>query len=168
VVAALCLLAPTLLMGASLPAMARWIQTTREGVSWLGFFYAATSRARSLDACWPDSIYCVSTIWRPPLNVAVLINVAVGVGGLLLATESEYDLPRRTKRFPSCERREPGESSPRSRFPECALWAQKWSGPVLLAVMMGATVYTFSIILAVFLVGLGIGSSVGSLIARAD
>src|SRR5678815_2494538 len=34
--------------------------------------------------------------------------------------------------------------------------------------MMGATVYTFSVILAVFLVGLGIGSSAGSLIARSS
>ena len=37
--AAICLLPPTLLMGATLPAMARWVKTTPEGVSWLGFFY---------------------------------------------------------------------------------------------------------------------------------
>jgi spermidine synthase len=36
----------------------------------------------------------------------------------------------------------------------------------LLGLMLGATVYTFSIILAVFLVGLGIGSTVGSMLAR--
>src|SRR5262249_46292188 len=36
----------------------------------------------------------------------------------------------------------------------------------LLSLTFGATVYTFSLILAVFLVGLGIGSSVGSAIAR--
>jgi spermidine synthase len=35
-----------------------------------------------------------------------------------------------------------------------------------LGLLFGASVYTFSIILAVFLVGLGIGSSVGSLLAR--
>src|SRR5512143_1121584 len=39
VVAAICLLPPTLLMGASLPAIARWIETTPRGISWLGFFY---------------------------------------------------------------------------------------------------------------------------------
>ena len=27
-------------MGATLPAVARWVQTTPTGVSWLGFFYA--------------------------------------------------------------------------------------------------------------------------------
>jgi spermidine synthase len=35
-----------------------------------------------------------------------------------------------------------------------------------LSLLIGGTVYTFSIILAVFLIGLGIGSSIGSLLAR--
>ena len=40
IVAAVCLLPPTVLMGATLPAVSRWIETTPEGVSWLGWFYA--------------------------------------------------------------------------------------------------------------------------------
>jgi spermidine synthase len=36
----------------------------------------------------------------------------------------------------------------------------------LLSLLLGATVYTFSLILAAFLFGLGIGSSVGSMVAR--
>src|SRR5262249_32837089 len=36
----------------------------------------------------------------------------------------------------------------------------------LISLMLGGTVYTFSIILAVFLVGLGLGSSIGSFLAR--
>jgi spermidine synthase len=39
IVAGICLLPPTLLMGASLPAAARWVETSPRGVSWLGFFY---------------------------------------------------------------------------------------------------------------------------------
>ena len=47
----------------------------------------------------------------------------------------------------------------------CALAAEViWTRT--LGLLFGASVYTFSIILAVFLVGLGIGSSVGSLLAR--
>ena len=38
-IGAVCLLPPTLLMGATLPAIARWIEATPDGVSWLGFFY---------------------------------------------------------------------------------------------------------------------------------
>src|SRR5258705_4566449 len=39
VAASICLLPPTLAMGATLPAMSRWVESTPEGVSWLGFFY---------------------------------------------------------------------------------------------------------------------------------
>ena len=35
IVAAICLLPPTLMMGATLPAMSRWVETTPKGVSWL-------------------------------------------------------------------------------------------------------------------------------------
>ena len=39
VVAGICLLPPTMLMGATLPAISRWVKATPDGVSWLGFFY---------------------------------------------------------------------------------------------------------------------------------
>src|SRR5687768_9511003 len=38
-VAVICLLPPTLLMGATLPAIARWVEMTPRGIAWLGFFY---------------------------------------------------------------------------------------------------------------------------------
>src|SRR5437764_1061618 len=38
-VAGVCLLPPTVLMGATLPTVARWVEATPRGVSWLGFFY---------------------------------------------------------------------------------------------------------------------------------
>ncbi len=41
--AGVCLLPPTLLMGATLPALSRWIEMTPRGVSWLGFFYAGNT-----------------------------------------------------------------------------------------------------------------------------
>jgi spermidine synthase len=39
-VAGICLLPPTLAMGATLPAVSRWVETTPDGVSKLGLFYA--------------------------------------------------------------------------------------------------------------------------------
>jgi len=39
----LCLLPPTLLMGASLPAMARWLESTPQGFSRLGMLYGANT-----------------------------------------------------------------------------------------------------------------------------
>src|SRR5262249_3910066 len=43
VAAAICLLPPTLLMGATLPAIARWVEQTPDGVAWLGFFYCGNT-----------------------------------------------------------------------------------------------------------------------------
>src|SRR5262245_4860769 len=43
VAAGICLLPPTMLMGATLPAISRWVRTTPEGVSWLGFFYGGNT-----------------------------------------------------------------------------------------------------------------------------
>jgi len=43
VVAAVCLLPPTLAMGATLPAIGRWVQSTPRGLSWLGLFYAGNT-----------------------------------------------------------------------------------------------------------------------------
>ncbi|HVZ21323.1 MAG TPA: hypothetical protein VG871_09695, partial [Vicinamibacterales bacterium] len=43
VVCILCLLPPTVLMGATLPAIARWVERTPRGVSWLGFFYGGNT-----------------------------------------------------------------------------------------------------------------------------
>ena len=40
-IAAICLIPPTLFMGASFPAVARWVKGSSEAVSWLGSLYAA-------------------------------------------------------------------------------------------------------------------------------
>ena len=40
-VASICLIPPTLLMGATLPAIARYVESTPRGVAWLGSFYGA-------------------------------------------------------------------------------------------------------------------------------
>src|SRR4051812_30341317 len=39
VIAGICLLPPTMLMGATLPAISRWVKSTPDGVAWLVFFY---------------------------------------------------------------------------------------------------------------------------------
>ncbi len=166
VVAAICLLPPTLLMGASLPAIARWIETTPSGISWLGFFYGGNI-AGAVAGCLIAGFYLLRVYDMAfTTYVAVGINATVGGLALLLARSTEYT---------------PAEAATVStpvRATDakivylvigisgmCALGAEVvWTR--LLATMMGATVYTFSVILAVFLVGLGIGSSVGALLAR--
>jgi len=43
VICAVCLLPPTILMGASLPTAARWLETSPEGVSWMGLLYGSNT-----------------------------------------------------------------------------------------------------------------------------
>ena len=166
VVAALCLLPPTLLMGASLPAMARWIEATPRGISWLGFFYGGNI-AGAVFGCLLAGFYLLRVYdMAVTTYVAVFVNVAVGGIALLLARSAEYNAPDAVS-----------ASAPERAADAkivyiviglsglCALGAEVvWTR--LLATMMGATVYTFSVILAVFLTGLGIGSSAGALLAR--
>ena len=42
-ISAICLLPPTILMGASLPAIVRWVERTPSGVSWWGLLYGGNT-----------------------------------------------------------------------------------------------------------------------------
>ena len=163
-VCAACLMPPTMLMGASLPAAARWIETDAEGASWMGLLYAANTVGAVL-GCVVAGFYLlrVSDLATATF-VAAAVNVVVAIASLAIASRSSYDEVKSEI------------GGPRLLGPwrvyatialsgACALGAEVlWTR--LLGLLLGATVYTFSIILAVFLVGLGIGSGAGSLLAR--
>jgi len=206
VVCAGCLLPPTILMGATLPAMARWVEATPHGISWLGFFYGGNI-AGAVFGCLLAGFYLLRVHdMATATYVAAAINGAVALGALAFAALARYE---RDQSFASrSSRREEAHSlkseirNPKSEVDQslltsaatstpdssetgsaadtaaswpvyvaialsgfCALGAEViWTR--LLSLLLGGTVYTFSIILAVFLVGLGIGSSVGSILAR--
>ena len=69
---AICLLPPTLLMGATLPAVARWVETTPQGVSWLGFFYGGNI-AGAVIGCLLAGFYLLRVY-----DIGVATYVAVG------------------------------------------------------------------------------------------
>jgi spermidine synthase len=161
-VCGLCLIPPTFLMGASLPAAARWIETTPEGVSWMGMLYGANTGG-AVFGCLLAGFYLLREFDMGTATfVAAAINVAVGLVSLSIA--------RRAAAQPATT---PPEMA-RAYWPvylaialsgATALGAEVvWTR--LLGLMLGATVYTFSIILGVFLIGLGIGSAGGAAIAR--
>jgi len=166
-VAALCLLPPTLMMGASLPAVARFVETTPDGVSWLSLFYGGNI-AGAVFGCLLAGFYLLRTYNMAAATfVAAAINIVVALISLALALRTDYSEPF------DVPAREPALRAPGSAAVYisiglsgmCALGAEViWTR--LLSVMLGATVYTFSIILAVFLVGLGIGTGIGSLLSR--
>ena len=165
VLAAICLLPPTLLMGASLPAIARWVETSEEGVSWLGFFYGGNI-AGAVFGCLLAGFYLLRVYdMTAATALAVAINASVAVAAWVLAKKTGFD----SAQAPSAmQTNHPWTIYAITALSGlCALGAEViWTR--LLALMMGATVYTFSIILAVFLAGLGLGSGVGSLIARTN
>jgi len=167
VIAAVCLLPPTVLMGATLPAIARWVKAIPEGVSWMGFFYAGNIAGAVL-GCLLAGFYLLRVHDMPTATyVAVGIDAAVTVVALALASGAPF----------SAEHAGPTETSIKEapgRFGVyvviglsglCAMGAEVlWTR--LLSLILGGTVYTFSIILAIFLLGLGIGSSAGAYLAR--
>ena len=164
VVSAICLLPPTILMGASLPAIARRLEATPEGVSWLGLFYGGNI-AGAVFGCLFAGFYLLRVFdMAVATYVAVAIDFTVALVGLGLAGMTKD----------SAAESKPEPAAPNRAWPVyfaialsglCALGAEAiWTR--LLALMLGATVYTFSIILAVFLFGLGIGSGAASLLAR--
>ena len=174
-VASICLLPPTLAMGATLPAVARWVQTTPSGVSWLGFFYAGNIAGAVMGTLLAGFYLLRVFDMSTATYVAVAINFAVGGLGLLVAANTPASVsgtasdPHPQSPIPNPDGK---ASSDRvlvyvaialSGF--CALAAQViWTR--MLSLLFGASTYTFSLILAVFLIGLGIGSSLGSILAK--
>lgn len=163
------LLPPTLLMGASLPAAARWVESTAKGVSWLGFFYSANIAGAVL-GCVLAGFYLLRVYDMATATfAAAAINGVVALVAAVLAVQAPPDSPP----MPDAKqaRAEPAQTSGWPVYAAialsgtCALGAETiWAR--LLSLIMGGTVYTFSIILAVFLLALGAGSGVGSLLSR--
>jgi spermidine synthase len=166
IVAGVCLLPPTLMMGATLPAIARYVEASPRGVSWLGFFYGGNIAGAVLGSLLAGFYLLRVYDMAVTTYVAVALNVLVAVIGLAIATRAPY-APLETT--PAAETARAAGSgavyvtialSGLTALSSEVLWTR------LLSLLFGATTYTFSLILAVFLFGLGIGSSVGAAIAR--
>ena len=166
---AICLLPPTILMGATLPAIARWVQTTREGVSWLGFFYGGNIAGAVLGCVLAGFYLLRDHDMAFATYVAVVIDVAVAAAGLALAKSTFYHGAEEPETSQSAEPMVPKGAWPvlitigisgATALAAEAVWTR------LLSLLLGATTYTFSLILAAFLLGLGAGSSAGAALAR--
>src|SRR5450432_4310706 len=163
-IAAVCMLPPTVLMGAALPAVVRWIQSTPEGVSWWGLLYGGNT-AGAVFGCLLTGFYLLRIYNTATATyVAAAINLSVGLISFWL---SAY-LPARlgAVAIPAAQ----AAASTPSRWPvyvtiaisgATALGAEVvWTR--LMGMLLGSTVYVFSIILAVFLIGLALGATAGS------
>lgn len=167
-VAGLLLIPPTLLMGATLPAIARYVEATPTGVAWMGFFYGGNI-AGAVAGCLLAGFVLLRQYDVVIATVAgVVLNLVVAGLGWTLARFDEYKPQAATT-----DADRPSVRDPRHRIiligiglsGLTALGSEVvWTR--LMALMLGATTYTFSIILAVFLAALGVGSVVGSHLSR--
>jgi len=162
--AGICLLPPTMLMGATLPAISRWVRATPEGIAWLGFFYGGNIGGGVIGSLAAGFYLLRLYNVTAATLAAVAINVVVGLLALLFSSLAPYTAPAVNAVPPD------RHASSGSRWPVyvtialsglTALSAEViWTR--VLSLLFGGTVYTFAMILAVFLVGLGIGSTVAS------
>jgi spermidine synthase len=179
-IAAVCMLVPTILMGASLPAIVRWVkvrksnqsevssqETDSNNTTWWGLLYAANT-VGAVAGCLFAGFYLLR-VYDVTVGTlaAAAINLVVAAVSLAVAARSA-DIPPQA---PATKIRETGGPS---RWPiyvtialsgACALGGEiVWTR--LLGYLFGVTVYGFAIILAVFLIGLAIGSGLGSAVQR--
>ena len=174
VVAVLCLLPPTILMGATLPAIARWVESSPRGIAWLGFFYGGNIVGAVLGSV-AAGFYLLRVHDQ---SIATYVAVAIN----MLVAGIAWAISLRTSAVPDVAPNAGAATTPAAheQVPRggvravyvaiglsgaCALAAEViWTR--LLSLTFGASVYTFSMILAVFLAGLGIGSATAAWLAR--
>jgi spermidine synthase len=162
-----CLLPPTMLMGATLPAISRFVKSTANGVSQLGLVYGSNTLGAVCGALVAGFyLLRIHDVITATL-VAAGLNGAIAIIGLTIrvrASSPERVEPPEPVTTPDLNHGWPVYTSIIvSGF--CALGAEVvWTR--LLSLMLGGTTYTFSIILAVFLAGLAAGNGVGAFLAR--
>ncbi len=174
--ALVCLLPPTMAMGATLPAIARAVDTSPAGVSWLGWFYAG-----NLGGAVAGTLLAGFYLLRVhdvvvATGVAAAMNVMVALAAWAIARGSENTGMDAGRRFPADRQKITPDVISDVITPDVIFLVIALSGATALAAQVvwtrllahsqGATVYTFSLILAAFLIGLGLGSALGATLSR--
>jgi spermidine synthase len=165
--AIVCLLPPTVLMGASLPAIVRYVKSTPSEVSWWGWLYGANTLG-AVGGCLFAGFYLLRVYnMAVATYTAAAINVAVALVSVLLARRIPAQAETAQETEPSTER---------APFAWTIYVAIALSGATalgaevvwtrLIGMLLLATVYVLAIILAVFLFGLALGSAAGSWLLR--
>jgi len=186
-ISAVCLLPPTILMGASLPAIVRGIESTPRGVSWWGLLYGANLGGAIFGTLFAGfyllRIYNMATA----TYAAAAINVAVAVISFVLAARAPMasgqapaqaiagtDEAASSAAAVSDQPVQAHADDAANHLPIYIAIALSGAGALgaqvvwtrLMGMLLGSTVYVFSILLAVFLIGLAIGSGVASWLVR--
>lgn len=164
--AALCLLPPTILMGATLPAISREVRATPEGMSYLGILYGGNTLGAVIGCLVAGFVLLRNFDVVTATGVAVALNFVIAAVAWLMAGSRapvpEVAAERATSKLPAGSwpvLLTLGLSGLTALGSE-VVWTR------ILSLLLGPTTYTFSLILGGFLAGLGIGSSAGAFLAR--
>jgi len=166
VLAAACMLLPTILMGASLPTILRCFKHEQDDTYTLAYFYGANTAGAVVGCIFAGFVLLRFYNALTATLFAAAVNVAIAGFSLILWCRMPTVELAAEKPFPATVT---GDSAG-SRWPvylviglsgATALGAEVvWTR--LLSMLLLGTVYVFSLILAVFLLGLAVGSSMAT------
>ena len=143
------------------------VESTPQGVSWLGILYTG-NLGGAVFGCLLAGFYLLRLY---DMATATFVAAAVNTLCAALAFSLAAVAPHHAPAAPTAADRAPQRFESAAVYLTIALSGFTALGAQvvwtrLLSLLLGASVYAFSIILAVFLLGLGLGSSAGSLLAR--
>jgi spermidine synthase len=175
VFSALALIIPTTLMGGTLPVLSSFISERGKGLGGhLSFLYGLNTLGAVAGAIGAGFFFMRFFSVNLTLLIPVLINVTVGSLSLVLQRRSDVfshagalEDERRGESRPNDYT---GEEIRRYRFPfRLVLWGIGVSGfcalgyevlwTRILIIILGASIYSFAVMLAAFLTGIGLGGS---------
>src|SRR5262245_13376027 len=90
IVSVILLLPPTMLMGATLPAISRYVEATPSGLAWLGFFYGGNILGAVLGCLGAGFSLCRAYDLTTASLVAVAVNAIVASAAFLLSKRAPY------------------------------------------------------------------------------
>lgn len=155
---------PTILMGATLPALSRWVKSDDRQAGSIGKLYAVNIIGAVAGAFGAAFLLMPWLEIAGANRVAVMLNVFVAV--LAWTMRGEYEPPPDEAPVRSADER-------KGVFAIYLAYALNGAGALafevvwsrLLAMAFAATVYAFAMVLGVFLLGLGLGGALGSRLA---
>ena len=168
IVAGICLLPPTILMGATLPAISRWVLATPQGLAQLGVFYGANTIGAVLGCLLAGFVLLPQTDVIYASYFAASINLVIALAAYGMAEKIGYTPLAETDWSPQSSSKTNASGivcliialSGFTALSSEVVWTR------LISLLYGTTTYTFAIILAVFLMGIGLGSTLAARIAK--
>jgi spermidine synthase len=166
-VAGVALLPATLLMGATLPVVATYVGLGSRGAARLGWLYAANTAGGALGAVAAAFWLLRAHDAHVATYVAAALNLAVAAVAAALARRYAQERTNAVE-APASAGRAHGVGavyaaaavSGMTALAAEVLWTRH------LSLLLGGTVYTFALILAVLLLGLGAGSAAGAALGK--